>query len=510
MIYYKSTRGDKKQWAFSEVILKGIAPDGGLFVPTEIPKLSLDDLEALVGKSYQELCLFITDLFKTDFPKMLLQKLILRAYSSNFDHRQITPLIPLKNNQYVLELWHGPTASFKDMALQIMPSLFSEALKKDNKKRIKLGEKPLKYLILVATSGDTGKAALEGYKDKEGISLIVFYPLGGVSKLQELSMLVQEGNNLAVVGMKGDFDDAQRSMKEVFADKEFNQKLFHQYKILLSSANSINWGRLLPQIIYYVGSYVELLSKKVIRLGELIDIAVPTGNFGNIMAAFYARKMGVPIRRLICASNENNALTLFLNTGKYDIRNSQIKKTPSPSMDIIVASNLERLLYEIIKKPSKVKEWMEKLKSERKFEVDEETVSQIKNIFYADWVSNNDCLETIKKTYDETNYLMDPHTAVAQAVVERYQKKYKSDVPVVVCSTAHWSKFPQAVYRGLMGRKPMEDGFEILRKITRLVPNALIPENIIALQNKKIRHTAICQVGKEEVKKVILQYLSKY
>lgn len=509
MICYKSTRGDKKLFTFSEVILKGIASDGGLFVPNRIPKLNLNNLKLLVGKSYRELCLFIMNLFETDFPQDLLQKMIAEAYSDNFDNPQIAPLIHLKDNQYILELWHGPTSAFKDMALQLMPHFFTEALKRDNERKKKKKEKQLHYLILVATSGDTGKAALEGYKNKEGTSIIVFYPFGGISKLQMLSMTTQEGSNVEVIGMNGNFDDAQRNVKDAFNDKKFNEILLKDYDAVLSSANSINWGRLLPQIVYYLSNYLELVKKKVIKIGDEIDIAVPTGNFGNIMAAFYAKEMGLPIRKLICASNENNVLTDCLRTGIYSIKKRKLTKTPSPSMDILIASNFERLLFEITKSSEKIIKWMGDLKEKGKLTVDKKTFDFFQKYFYADWVSNDECLKSIKRVYDETKYLIDPHTAVAQEVSKRYKRKYPDAVPVVICATAHWAKFPKDVYRALNGSKTDGDEFSIIKTIKGMNPKIQVPQNILDLKNKKILYKVKINATKIEVEKVISQYLSK-
>lgn len=504
MILYKSTRGDKQLHTFSEAILKGIAPDGGLFVPIAIPKISGDKLKSLIGKSYQDLCFRIFELFKTDFSDDLLKKIIYKAYSNNFDNPQITPLVPLKKNQYILELWHGPTSSFKDIALQIMPHLFVSASKLVNQK-----QKSLKYLILIATSGDTGKAALEGYRDKKDISIIVFYPKNGVSKLQELQMITQAGKNLEVIGVKGNFDDVQKCVKEVFSDKKFQDNLLNKLKVVLSSANSINWGRLLPQIIYYISAYLDLIKQKVIKFGDEINVSVPTGNFGNILAAFYAKKMGLPIRKLICASNANNVITEFLQTGVYDIRHRQLTKTPSPSMDIMVASNIERLLYEITKDTKLVRKLMNQLKNENKFAVDEQTKKVLQSIFYADWVSNEDCLLTIKSVYNETKYLMDPHTAVAQKVAERYKKKFNDNLPVVVCSTAHWAKFASDVYKALKGLKTNADEFVLIKEIITMGSKSDVPKNILDLQKKKILHRKKISATKDEIEQEILQYLSK-
>ena len=518
MILYESTRGDKKLYNFSQTILKGIADDGGLFVPTRIPQFTVDQLKTLVHKSYQERAYFIFKLFETDFSDETLKDIIYKAYSTNFDVLQIAPVIKLKDNQYILELWHGPTSAFKDLALQIMPHFFSEALKSDNQKRRKKGEKPLCYLILVATSGDTGKAALEGYKDKEGVSIIVFFPDKRVSKFQELSMTTQEGNNVEVYAMSGNFDDTQRCVKETFADNDFNKLLLDKYQTVLSSANSINWGRLIPQIVYHVNSYLELADQGTISLEETMDVAVPTGNFGNILAAFYAKKMGLPIRRLICASNANKVLTEVLQTGSYSVQKRTLIKTPSPSMDIIIASNFERLLYELTQDSKKVCEWMRELKETKQFSVNEKTKQLFQKLFYADWVSNDDCLLTIKKIYEETHYLMDTHTAVVQAVVERYQKDKQSETPILICSTAHWTKFTADVYKALSGTPVNEindlklrglDEFDIFNKLFQLVPDSTrIPQNISNLKNKKIRHNVKCKPDRESVEKVIIKSIN--
>jgi len=515
MILYKSTRGEDKLYSFSAVILKGIAEDGGLFVPKKIRQFSLDQLKLLVNKSYQERALFILDLFQTDFPRSLLKKIIYEVYSNNFSHPKIAPLKKLRNNLYILELWHGPTSAFKDIALQLMPKFFCEALQWENQIRIKKGKLPLQYLILVATSGDTGKAALEGYKNLEGISIIVVYPDKGVSGLQELHMTTQVGKNLAVYGMEGNFDDVQGIIKEIFNDQKFNKMLLEKGNIILSSANSINWGRLMPQIVYHVSSYLELADQKVIDIGEEIDIAVPTGNFGNILAAFYARKMGLPVRKLICASNQNNMLSEFLQTGIYDVNKRILTKTPSPSMDIIIAANIERLVYEITRDSEKVSQWMRQLKDKNKFTVDEKTKLFLQKTFYADWVSNDKCLTMIKKTYKETGCLIDPHTAVAQAVVNRYRQKKQENTPIVICSTAHWAKFAKDVYKALAGlnyndfRLNRFDEFEILSKMSNLVPKASIPQSILELKNRKVRHFGKCRADKKEVEKIISSVMKR-
>lgn len=470
---YKSTRGNNKKYSFSEVLLKGIADDGGLFIPEKIPKLTLNQLTQLSDITYQKRAVFVLKLFKTGFPKSVISNIVNQAYSTNFDTPLIAPLIHLKDHQYILELWHGPTLAFKDLALQIMPLFFSNVI-----------QKPNHYLILVATSGDTGKAALEGYKDKENISIIVFYPYKHVSKIQELQMTTQEGANVSVVAIKGDFDKCQSLVKEIFNDSELKNTLKSKYHTVLSSANSINWGRLLPQVVYHISGYLDLIKKGVISAGDRIDIAVPCGNFGNIVAAFYAREMGLPIGKLICASNANNVLTEFLQTGIYDIRNRSLIRTPSPSMDILVASNVERLLYLLTRNPSQVSSWMNDLKSNKLFVVDSLTKNKLRDIFYADWVSNEDCLANVDKLQEETKYLMDPHTSVAHIVAERYLAKNKTSTPVIICSTAHWSKFSDS--------------------------KLLVPKQINDLKKKKILHHEVCPSNLKSIKNVVESKLASW
>lgn len=477
MIYYKSTRGNSRPYKFSETILKGIAEDGGLFIPEEIPQFTLNQLRLLLKTSYQERASFIFNLFRTDFTKDAIKRIVNTAYSTNFDDHQIAPLVQLKDNQYLLELWHGPTLSFKDLALQIMPLFFSEAAEK----------KSVQYLILVATSGDTGTAALAGYKDKKKVSIIALYPKTHVSKLQELQMTTQEGNNLAVYAVPGDFDAVQKIVKAVFNDKDFNKELLVKYQTILSSANSINWGRLIPQIIYHISGYIDLVDRRIISLGDKIDIAVPTGNFGNILGAFYAKRMGLPVRKLICASNANNVLTQFLQTGIYDISNRKLMKTPSPAMDILVASNIERLLYEITKNPKKVSGWMTELRTKGKFKVDNDVKTTLQKEFSADWISNEICSVNISKIYNQTEYLMDPHTSCAQEAAQRYIEHNSIISPVIICSTAHFAKFE--------------------REKSISVTNISIPKNLTELKDKKIRHTEKCSATQSALEKKIKKFL---
>ncbi len=511
MIKYKSTRGYKKIFTFSEAILKGIAPDGGLFVPERIPQFSLIDLKNLQSKSYDQVANFVINLFEPDFSKKEIARMTKKAYAygENFDDKEIAPIVHLKENQYILELWHGSTWAFKDMALQLMPLLFSYAIKKDNKKRVSRKEKPLQYLILVATSGDTGKAALEGYKSKDDISIIVLFPDKKISSIQELSMTTQEGNNLAVYPLLGNFDDTQRIVKEIFDDKKFNKKLFNDFQTTLSSGNSINWGRFLPQVIYHISSYVNLISQNVIKIGDEIDIVVPTGNFGNILAGFIAKKMGLPIRKLVCASNDNNVLSEFIQTGNYDLTKRKLVVTSSPSIDILVASNLERLLYLITNNSNKIKLWMRQLKSKKKFFVDDNTKKVLQKEFYADWVSDKDSLENIKNIFEQCDRLIDPHTSIAQKVAQEYINNYNVKLPIIIHSTAHFAKFASAVYSSLFRNNPEKlSEFEMLKAIKKLSKKIKIPRNIEDLKSKKIIHKGILNSNKKDAERAIISILN--
>jgi threonine synthase len=507
MILYKSTRGEKKRYTFPETLLKGIAGDGGLLVPGIIPRFSPGQLKSLSGKSYQERASFLINLFETGFSADSIGKIVHRAYGTNFSSRDIAPLVHLTDNQYLLELWHGPTCAFKDMALQIMPLFFEAAVKEDNAARDAAGNKPLTYLLLVATSGDTGKAALDGYKNKENIAVIVLYPKGRVSRIQELQMSTQEGNNVSVYALDGDFDAVQKTVKEVFNDKKFSKKLFDTRQTILSSANSINWGRLMPQIIYYLSAYADMADRGILRWGDEVNVTVPSGNFGNLLAAFYAKTMGLPIHKLICASNTNNVLTDFLQTGTYDVTNRSLVQTPSPSMDILVASNIERLLYTITNDSEKVSGWMGDLNKKGKFTVDEPTKKILQNEFYADWVSNRDCLTNVRTVYNKTSYLMDPHTSVAQAVAERYIKQKIDMRPMVICSTAHWAKFVKDVYTTVRGtgKKEKTDEFIMLTTIAKMLGSAgLIPKSISSLRGAVIRHKETCDAGAGNLERKII------
>ena len=510
---YFSTRGEEEKYTFREVILKGISSDGGLFVPEKIPPLTPEEINSLLSMNYHELVFYIFKKFEIDFADDEIKELIEKAFEK-FDTPEVAPLIHLRNGLFLIELFHGPTSAFKDMALQVMPLFFEASLRKLNEERKSKNLPGVRYLILVATSGDTGTAALEGFKNREKIDITVLYPEGGVSDLQELQMITQDGKNQHVYGIKGDFDDAQNAVKYIFTDEKFIKKL-DSLQIKMSSANSINWGRLLPQIVYYIYSYLTLLKKGEIRAGEEINITVPTGNFGNILAAYYAREMGIPIKKLICASNQNNILYDFITTGKYDLRSRTLVKTPSPSMDILISSNLERLLYHLTENTQKIRKWMEQIKHEGFFHVDEETQDKISSLFSAGWVNNDTTLLNIKKIYTETGYLMDPHTSVGELVAESYIGKQKDNRKMVVASTAHWAKFGVDVFKALHGYPyNVSDipeikglsGVEIVRLISRETGKN-IPQNINTLDRRRMIHTKIVEKNPEKIEKEILKIM---
>lgn len=495
---YESSRGKYQGLEAAEVIKSGIAPDGGLFVPQFIPELTKEDLKDMENWTYQHKASYIFRKFLTDFSQEQIDDCVNKAYSrQSFDHEDIAPLVALNRHTYIQELWHGPTCAFKDMALQMLPHLLTTSA------RI-TGETD-EIVILVATSGDTGKAALAGFKDVENTRIIVFYPDEGVSEVQKRQMITQEGNNALVAAVKGNFDDAQNGVKEIFNDEEFKELLKSKHK-KMSSANSINWGRLLPQIVYYVSAYVDLRKKGVIKEGEKINIVVPTGNFGNILAAFYAGKMGIPINKLICASNANNVLTGFIRTGVYD-RNRKFEKTISPSMDILISSNLERLLYELTEHDSaKVSAWMEELKTVGRYETDKLTHKKVENLFWASFCDDEATINTIKEVWQEYKYLLDTHTAVAFNVYNQYLKNTQDDTVTVIASTASPFKFAGSVASAVLpeGMTEGRDEFEILDLLASYT-GFDIPLGIRDLDKKPILHDTVCD--RNRMKDVVLKFL---
>jgi threonine synthase len=485
MITYRDTRGliDEPR-TFTETILEGIAPGGGLFVPESLPQVTMDDLFALARLPYFERAAWVYQAFGLDVDPARTLAIAAEAYGSNFNDPRIAPVRDITRDRHVLELWHGPTLAFKDMALQCMPLFFSQALSQAHAS----GRTKLDFLILVATSGDTGVAALNGFADRANTRIIVYYPDAGVSAVQERQMITQPGDNLTVFRVAGDFDACQTAVKAVFDDDAFAAELAEQYNLSLSSANSINWGRLMPQIAYYVSAYADMAGGGRIHAGDALDVCVPTGNFGNILAAYYAKRMGVPLGRLLCASNANHVLTDFIATGVYDISTRYLVKTPSPSMDILVSSNLERLLFDLCGDPALIRDWMQDLRQQGRFSVDEATLAKLRAEFEGAWVDNDTCLRTIGAVCAEHGYLIDPHTAVAWKVAA----ELGGDGPVLVVSTAHWSKFAADTVRGLTGvpaGAPVTDGDELalLDRVAELAPNAVIPSSLQTVRERAVR-----------------------
>ncbi len=491
---YISTRDNYGTVSASTAIKLGMVPAGGLFVTEKISVLSPTELMSLQGKSYQELAAKILSLYLDDFTKEEIESSVQRAYNGRqFGHNEIAPLQKLDENTYILELWHGPTAAFKDMALQIMPSLLALSVKKAEAKK--------EVVILVATSGDTGKAALEGFKNVPGIKIIVFYPYQGVSKIQELQMSTTDGNNTYVVAVKGNFDDCQYAVKEIFGDRSYNTELENKgYE--LSSANSINWGRLLPQIVYYFHAYLNLLKHGEIKDGEKINFVIPTGNFGNILAGWYAYKMGLPIHKLVCASNENKVLTDFFNTGVYD-KNRMFMQTSSPSMDILVSSNLERFLYEMVGRDgTRISGWMNDLNTKGVFRIDNKTKQDINLVLAADFADEEETLATIKAVFTRTGYTLDTHTAVGAAVYQKYRDSTDDLTKTVIVATASPFKFNSSVLRALRGEEAVrgKDECLILEELSALT-KLPIHRGLRDLDKRPILHTRLCE--KSGIKKAI-------
>ena len=492
---YVSTRGANKEGVSSAYAIKtGLASDGGLFMPEEIPSIDLEYVKELSALSYQERAAKILSLFLTDYTYEELLRDAEAAYSAEKFIPSPAPITPLSNGKYMLELWHGPTCAFKDMALQIMPRLFSRALKKTDEAR--------EALILVATSGDTGKAALEGYRDVAGTKIKVFYPIDGVSRVQKLQMQTQEGSNVSVVGIVGNFDDAQTGVKKIFSDRDFGVKL-NNGGVFLSSANSINWGRLVPQIVYYISAYCDMYRNGEIALGEEIDVCVPTGNFGNIFAAYIAKKMGAPIGKLVCASNKNNILTDFLTSGEYD-KNRQFYTTMSPSMDILISSNLERLLY-LLLGSEKCAEYMRKLAAEGKYALTSEELCKVKESFVGYYTDEEECSECVKRIYEKENRLIDTHTAVAVSAAERYMNDSEAKSKMLVVSTASPYKFAGDVLYSLTGERCKDDLLALSALEERT--GVAIPSPLKNTLSKAPVYTEV--IDKESMPTAVLQFALK-
>lgn len=488
---YISTRGERENLRCSQAIIKGIAEDKGLYVPNSLPKLTFEPKD-LKGASYREIAKKVIGSFFDDFTEDELTKCVDSAYDSKFDDPAVAPL-KKADGAYFLELYHGKTAAFKDMALSILPYFLTTSMKKENEDK--------KIVILTATSGDTGKAALEGFADVPNTEIIVFYPNNGVSEVQERQMTTQEGANTHIYAVEGNFDDAQTAVKKIFTDKDVAAKLSERgYKF--SSANSINIGRLVPQVAYYVYSYVELLNKGTIKEGEKINVVVPTGNFGNILAAYYAKQMGIPINKLICASNKNKVLTDFINTGKYDA-NRDFYITNSPSMDILISSNLERLLYHLSGGNSEeVAGYMNDLEENKYYEVSDTVKDGMKD-FYGGFADTDTTNETIGELYDKENYLADTHTAVAYRVYKDYKEKTGDDTVTVIASTASPYKFADSVATSI-GLPSEPDGFAYVKAINKTT-GVKIPKGLVDLDKKTIRHGEVIKI--DELSRVVFESL---
>jgi len=494
-LLYRSTRGEREEVLASQAIVQGLAKDGGLFVPRDIPRIDKDFIE-LSSYNYRQLAQYIMGKYLTDFKDEELKYCIDNAYNNKFESSDITPIVK-KGEVYFLELYHGPTLAFKDMALSILPYLLKISINKTNTKK--------EIVILTATSGDTGKAALEGFADVEGVKIIVFFPEEGVSEIQKRQMITQKGKNTLVVAIKGNFDDAQSGVKETFNNREFND-LIREWGYTLSSANSINIGRLIPQIVYYINSYVRLLKEKEISKNEYINICVPTGNFGNILAAHYAKKMGLPIKKLICASNVNNVLYDFLRTGIYD-RRRDFKKTISPSMDILISSNLERLLFELSNQDDTlIKNLMNNLNEKGYYEITNDMKEGLKE-FYGGYATDDEAKISINKVYKKFDYLIDPHTAVAYHVYEQYKMSTGDNTKTIIASTASPYKFTRSVVEAITpGDIDESDDFKLINELSRKTKTN-IPQGIKDIEKKEIIHSNLC--SKEEIMNVITKFLEK-
>ena len=481
---YQSTRGGERGVSPSLAIVKGLAKDGGLFVPESIPKLPLS-LRELSELSYQDLAYEIMKLYLTDFTEEELRFSVESAYDKKFDTAEIAPVVK-KGGYYYLELFHGKTLAFKDMALSILPYLMKVSTKKNNIKE--------KIVILTATSGDTGKAAMEGFSGVEGTEIIVFYPEDGVSSFQERQMRAQKGKNTHVAAILGNFDDAQSGVKRIFADEAFQEKLLEKgYR--LSSANSINIGRLVPQIVYYVYAYCKLLKMGELSSGETLTVSVPTGNFGNILAAYFAKEMGLPIGKLLCASNENKVLSDFFHTGIYD-KNRPFHLTTSPSMDILISSNLERLLYEVHKKEEDIERYMTDLRERGRYQIPEEMQEDLSRVFYSGSVKDGEGSVSIFQTFKETGYVMDPHTAVAKLLADNYCYKKGKKEKILIVSTASPFKFAQTVLQALKEYVP-SDTFSAIQALST-VSGKKIPETVKEVMEGEILHNTVCTVSDME------------
>ena len=483
---YISTRDAGGQCSAAQAIVRGLAPDGGLLTPFYIPKLPRNALEEMKSMAYQHRAVYIMKQFLEEFSVKELTDFANAAYGpEKFDTPAVAPVRQVDDTTFCLELWHGPTCAFKDMALQMLPHLLSASLTKTEEEK--------DACILVATSGDTGKGALEGFRDVPRTKILVFYPKDGVSQVQELQMVTQTGANVGVCAVRGNFDDAQTGVKRLFSDKEMAARLGEK-GYFFSSANSINWGRVLPQIVYYISAYCDLLRDEKVQPGQSIHVCVPTGNFGNILAAYYAREMGVPIDKLICASNANNVLTDFIRTGVYD-RNRDFYNTSSPSMDILISSNLERMLLALTQDTGEVKEYMAQLAASGRYQVSERVFEKLQKRFKGYFCGDEETLRTIGRVYDQHGYLIDTHTAVAFSALEQYRAETGDETPVIVASTASPFKFCDSVLTAL-GETRIASGLDALDQLSQRTGQP-VPAPLASLRDKQVRFTQV--VDKENM-----------
>lgn len=494
---YTSTRDKSLNVTSAQAITKGISEEGGLFVPCEIPAVSLEFIDSMRNLSYKERAKKVLSLYLTDFTADEILAFVEGAYKDGkFSSDEVAPVVSLHDNVNILELWHGPTCAFKDMALQLLPHLLIGSSKKTLKDK--------EIVILVATSGDTGKAALEGFKDVDSTKILVFYPEDGVSPMQKRQMCTQEGDNVGVCAIYGNFDDAQTGVKSIFTDKQIKD-VFEKNNLVFSSANSINWGRLVPQIVYYFSAYCDLLKQGKISLGDKMNVVVPTGNFGNILAAHYAMKMGLPINKLICASNANNVLTDFIKTGEYN-KNRDFYTTISPSMDILISSNLERLMFMLHDFDDKaVNELYASLKANGSFKIDSKVLEAVQSVYSAGCCDDEATKQTIHDVYEKYNYLCDTHTAVAVKVCEDYIEATGDKTPVVIASTASPYKFCASVLSALKGEVD-GDEFSMLTELEELTKVAA-PIQLKGLKEKEVRFTKVCEKDPDSMRSVVFDML---
>ncbi len=488
-----STRGISSVINAAAAISKGLADDGGLFVPEFFPQVSVKELTNMLDMDYAERAKTVLYKYLEEYDGEELLSACKSAYSK-FEDSDGAPLVKLDENNFIMELFHGPTLAFKDVALTLLPYLLRKGADISGIKE--------QILILVATSGDTGKAALEGFRDAEGIKIMVFFPSEGVSDMQKMQMRTQEGENVNVVAVKGNFDDCQTAVKKIFSDKIIENTLKEQ-GVILSSANSINFGRLAPQITYYFSAYCDLVSSKEIKMGDKVDFVVPTGNFGNILAGYYAKQMGLPVGKLICASNSNNVLTEFFADGTYDI-NREFFKTMSPSMDILISSNLERLVFELSGRNAKLTaDRMNELKANGKYSITSEEKAKLDQEYFANYCDEEDCLSTISDYFEEYGYVLDTHTAVAVNVAEGYKAHTKTNNPTVVLSTASPYKFARDVLKAIDGKAP-EDAFKSANKLFEVTATP-IPEQILALRSKEQRFMEV--IDRKDTVSAVMKFI---